>query len=228
MSGKTLALLLCTLLAVSAGCGMPGLKGHWSFDDGTVTGGENVGGLKPVEGKTGKALMFDGKGCVKIPHAPYFHSPAHTITAWTKLENTGDYQYIAWKAGPVYPEDENLRRIDIWVNMDGTIDGLLDCCGDAGERIHVTGDTVIADGTWHMVAWVNDGKTVRLYVDGTLDTEADLPGPLAKNEFPLWIGARPNGVAATGIIDEFRYFARALDEKEIAGLCGSCCGTCSK
>jgi hypothetical protein len=68
------------------------------------------------------------------------------------------------------------------------------------------------------VVCVNDGKAVTFYVDGVKDAEGTLTGPLAKNAFPLWIGARPSNVAATGIIDEVRFFDRALTQQQVAAL----------
>ena len=225
--------LACSLsiaaMLTSAGCKMKGLEAHWAFNDGTGTlaknsagpnDGEIKGDLKWTDGKSGKALVFDGKGYVSAGHAAYFHSPAYTLAAWTRLKDTGTYHYIAWKAGPVYPEEGFLRRMDVWVHLGGTVHGIWDYEKDAGEdnRGHLIGKQKITDDQWHLVVWVYDGEAMKLYVDGKLDAEAKTAGPLAKNDFPLWIGARPANVAAVGIIDEVRFFSRALGADEIASL----------
>ena len=57
---------------------------------------------------------------------------------------------------------------------------------------------------------------MRLFVDGKLDGEGATGGKLVVNgEDPLWIGARPGDVAATGIIDEVGFFTEALDEDQL-------------
>ena len=76
----------------------------------------------------------------------------------------------------------------------------------------------MADDQWHLVVCVNDGRTVRFYVDGKKDAEGALTGPLAQSDFPLWIGARPGNIAASGIIDEVKFFDWALTEQEVADL----------
>ena len=208
-------------------CHAMGVKGCWTFDEGSgdvvknaigPNNGRLMGGLGWTDGKTGKAVAFDGKGYVLIESAAYLNSPQYTFAAWVKLKNTSDYQYIVWRGGPKFPEDKECRSLDIWVQSDGTLSGILDYEKGGGDRMQVTGTKKVADNEWHLVVCVNDGKTVRFYVDGKKDAEGVLSGPPAKSDFPLWIGARPADVAATGIIDEVRFFERALAPDEVAAL----------
>ena len=83
--------------------------------------------------------------------------------------------------------------------------------------LHIQGSTDIADDAWHHVALTYDGKVIALYVDGKKEHELTPQSPLAKNDHDLWIGGRPEGVAATGIIDEVRFYTRALSAEEEAG-----------
>jgi hypothetical protein len=226
------ACLLSMGLLLAGGCGTAsakpmGLKGCWAFDDGTgdvvtntvgVNDGRIQGNLQWTEGKSGKALAFDGKGYVLVASAPYLNSTQYTFAAWVKLKDTGDYQYIVWRGGPAYPEATNCRNLDIWVTQGGTLSGLLDYQKQGEARLHLVGSQKVADNEWHLVACVNDGKTVAFYVDGKKDAEEALAGPLAKNDYPLWIGARPGNVVATGIIDEVKFFGRALLPQEVAEL----------
>ena len=224
--------LLAMGVLLAGGCGPAagkalGLKGCWTFDEG---GGDVVknaagpnhgriqGGLKRTDGKSGKAVSFDGKGYVLIDSAPYLNSPQYTLAAWVRLKDTGNYQYIAWRGGPAFPEDKECRNLDIWVTMEGTLSGFLDYQKEGEARLRLEGGKKVADNQWHLVVCVNDGKTARFYVDGKKDAEGALTGPLARNDFPLWIGARPGDVAATGLIDEVRFFDRALTEQQVAEL----------
>lgn len=203
-------------------------KGCWTFDEGSGDVVKNAvgpnhgriqGGLERTDGKKGKAAAFDGKGYVLIDSAPYLTSAQYTFAAWVKLKDTGDYQYIVWRGGPAfYSEDEAGRNLDIWVTQVGTLSGILNYQTAAESRLYLAGSKKVADNQWHLVVCVNDGKTVRFYVDGKKDAEGALAGPLAGSDFPLWIGARPSDVAATGIIDEVKFFDRALTEKEVAEL----------
>jgi hypothetical protein len=210
----------------AAHCLATGVKGCWTFDEGSGDAAKNavgpnngklMGGLGWTDGKRGKAVAFNGKGYVLIESAPYLSAAQYTFAAWVKLKETGDYQYIAWRGGPEFPEAKECRNLDIWVTSEGTLSGILNDEKGSG-RLQVSGGKKVADNQWHLVACVNDGKAVRFYVDGQKDAEGALAGPLAKNDFPLWIGARPGDVAATGVIDEVRFFDRALTPKEVAEL----------
>jgi len=207
----------------------PALKGCWSFDEGSGgVAGNAAGGkdgkvpssLEWVEGKQGKALLFSGKEFVVVESCPCFNAPQYTVSAWTKFKNTADHHYIVWKAGPVFPEDTDARRFDLWTGLDGTVHGLMH--DEQGfESLHIQGSTDIADDTWHHVALTYDGKVITLYVDGKKEHELTPQAPLAKNDHDLWIGGRPEGVVATGIIDEVRFYTRALTAEEIAALIGT-------
>ena len=200
-----------------------GLKGYWNFDEGEGRFAKNVVGtnhgriqedLKWVEGKQGKALQFNGQGYVSIPHEDFFNAPNFSICVWTKLERTYDYQYIIWKDGTQWPEEGPGRRIDIWVEVTGPVTVVWN------YENRLDGRKVIADGKWHHIAEVYDGKSIKLYIDGTLDGQAEPSGKLPTNDLPMWIGARPGGVAAKGIIDEVYFYDRALSEQEVKNLSG--------
>ena len=59
------------------------------------------------------------------------------------------------------------------------------------DQGRIEGKTIVADGTWHHIAKVYDGKNVQMFVDGKVDGEKASGGALVKNESPIWIGARP-------------------------------------
>ena len=230
---RILAVILCLAIFV-AGCqvGGPkvskiaGLKGCWNFDEGkgniakNIVGtnhGEIKGGLKWVDGKCGKALQFNGEGYVSVKHEDYFNSPTFTVYAWTKLKDVSDYHYIVWKNGPEFPDIGPGRRVDIWVEIDGAVNIMWHNEDGLEERLY--GQAKITDDKWHYVVEVYDGEKIKLYIDGSLDVQEKPSSKLpAENNEALWIGARPGGVAATGIIDEVCFYDRALSEEEIKTL----------
>jgi cysteine-rich repeat protein len=92
-----------------------------------------------------------------------------------------------------------------------------------------TGD--LLDGTFHHVAGTWDGSTLRLYVDGVLQSSAALSSPQASSgglEIGYWYGTARRFV---GTLDELAIYQRALSPSEIqaivsAGAAGKCspCG----
>jgi len=237
MNAKRLIGVTCLMAAglfLAGGCGTAfyqasamGLKGYWPMDEGsgeTVknAGGSNHGqikdGLKWTDGKHGKAIAFDGSGYVFIDSAPYLNAGQYTFAAWAKLKDTSEYQYIVWRGGPEFPEPTKCRTLDIWITMSGTLSGILHYKDPDALPFMLEGTAKVTDGKWHHVVCVNDGKTVTFYVDGKKDASGELAGPLATSQFPLWIGARPSNVAATGIIDEVKFFDQALTAEQVAAL----------
>ncbi len=201
------------------------MAGYWKFDEGKGTvAADRMGGnhasvpqtLKWTNGYSGKAIRFNAAQPVVIKHAEYFNSAAYTLTAWVKLDLYADLNHtLFWKCGEVYPETTPTRRFDTWVERtQGTLhfsahtaEGELIRCNDSKTRI--------VDGKWHHIARVYDGNLLQCYIDGKLDF-ARTVGPLAKNEYDLWIGARPDDSKASGVIDELKYYTRALDKETIA------------
>lgn len=228
---------LAALAVLTAGCsttgsncaGVSGLKSCFCFNEGkgeTVKScvgqgaGKIMGGLKWVDGKDGKALEFNGKGYVLVDHCDAFNAPTFTFTAWTKLKNNSDYQYIVWKNGPEFPDVGPGRRMDMWVDVGGAVTAMWHT-KDSSEH-SLSGSKSIADNNWHHVAEVYDGKSIKLYIDGCLDAEEKAAGEInPKNDTKMWIGARPGDVAASGIIDKVMFFDRALTSDEIKKLGGA-------
>ncbi len=54
-----------------------------------------------------------------------------------------------------------------------------------------------------------------MYVDGKVDGEKPSGGTLDTSESPIWIGARPGNVAATGLFDEVGFFTEALSKDQL-------------
>ena len=100
--------------------------------------------------------------------------------------------------------------------------------GDAGRLVfaHGTGDkdrivgrSVIPRWQWNHVAFVRDGESVRLYLNGKLEVEgraaADFPAGLEQFFFG---GRSDNSSNWEGRLDEIAVFNRALTPEEVARL----------
>lgn len=200
-----------------------GLASAWLFEENSgkvvrdiVSGndGDIKGGLKWVrDGKFGGALEFPGQGdsYVRIEHDDVFNAEPYTFVAWTKLE-AASWQYIVWRNGDVWPEPENVRHLDIWIHDADYPVFMWHVKGKVGR---IDGQTTVADGEWHHIAKVYDGKNVQMFIDGELDGEAPSGGTLDTSESPIWLGARPGDVAATGLFDEVGFFTEALSEADV-------------
>jgi hypothetical protein len=220
----SLSLLILMLgFGVNVHAAKLGLASAWLFEDGggkvvkdIVSGhdGDIKGSLDWVkDGKFGGALKFPGKGdsYVRVDHDDVFNSDPYSFVAWVKLENAS-WQYVVWRNGDVWPEPENVRHLDIWIHTDDYPVFMWHVKGNVGR---IDGKTIIADGKWHHIAKIYDGKNVQMFVDGKLDGEKPSGGTLDTSKSPIWIGARPGNVAATGLFDEVGFFTEALSEDEL-------------
>jgi len=229
-----IGLLMLGITTIAVKSAEMGIAGAWLFDEGSgdITSdsvgnndGEIQGNLDWVTGMFGSALEYSGAfdSYVTIPHQDVLDSVPYTITVWTKLQ-PASYQYIIWKDGLVWPEVHLKRHIDIWVHSSHYV--VVMWHTEAGVEKQLPGTVIVADGEWHHVAKSYDGDMVRLFIDGVLDVEAPTDGDMAVNgEDPMWVGARPGNVAATGIIDEVGFFTEALSEAQLASVMNDGLGT---
>lgn len=69
-------------------------------------------------------------------------------------------------------------------------DGTLECrlITDAGFHEYVGPNFTILPGVWQHVAWVYDGSTVALYIDGTLHGSTPASGQITAGNIPFTIG----------------------------------------
>jgi len=188
----------------------PTLVAHWPLDeaDGFVAAdcaGDCDGVLlkplwQPDAGHVGGALELDGASMVM---APLVVDPAigpFSVLAWVKGGSPGQV-IISQKAGAN------------WLLLDPATGALMTELKSGGRSGTVLySDAIIADGTWHRVAFAWDGSTRSLYVDDVLVAE-DAQNELASSFGGLNIGAGHNMAPDTywtGLIDDVRIYNRAV------------------
>ena len=196
---------------VSSITAVENLVGYWPFDEGKGGivedvidwfDGELFGGLKWVDGMVGKALEFDGvDGRVVVGN----YLPIFGIT-----ENM---TFSAW----CYPTDTLTNRAFI-VKHDAFYVGF-------GEQDHLkfvlqphdisveSTDNSLPLREWYHLAVTFDGKAMRVYIDGELNSELHNNIPITPSEANLVIGQ-----GFSGIIDEVRLYNKALSQDEIANI----------
>ena len=215
--------LTFTVLISSTHAGKLGLASAWLFEERSgdvikdvvgTSDGDIIGTLSRTSyGKYGGAMRFSGRSdnYIRIPHSDVFNADSYTFVAWVKLKSAS-WQYIVWRNGDVWPELKEVRHVDIWIHDQGFSVFMWTAGKHKG---HIDGKTAITDDKWHHIAKVYDGEKVMMFIDGELESQKPSGGTLDTNESPIWIGARPGGIASTGLFDEVGFFTQALSEAEV-------------
>ena len=192
---------LCVGVPVYTAVDIDTVIGIWLFDEGISDGvkdasgnghdGIVVGTPEVVDGKFGKAVSFDGKDKVEVPHHDRFTTPTFTLMAWVNIEDIlSGYRMIVGKDAHPY------RNYAMYVHTEGQ---RLHCSFCAGRCMgNFNSHATIADGEWHHVAFTYDGTVERMYIDGELDNDKRMAEKPGTNTSPVIIG-RPS---FRGIIDE--------------------------
>lgn len=204
-----------------------GLVGYWPFDGtGAIVNGQTSGladssgkgyngsalnangtGMNFTTGKIGNAVQFDGiDDSIAIPTI-YSGNTDWTMSAWIKTSST-DVRSILSNAsgGPVY-------------NLFGIGSSKITYSHYDVSWKFEYGTSNIADGTWHHLAWVNNGssKIVDLYVDGV--KEASVPSTTETNAPVNKLGGAWTALYFwNGSLDDIRFYSRSLSTTELKAI----------
>ena len=200
-----------------------GLVGYWSFDEGTSTIATDFSGTGNhatttngpawVNGKRGKALLFDGSNTyVSAPSSASLHpTSAVTVSAWVRANTWANDRRIVATGDTVtgYELLSNGRSLLSWYVENVTeIDGPLPSTGE-----------------WHHIVGSYTGSTNTLYIDGVVAAFEGASGGINPTTNNLFIGASSADGPSTdhfdGLIDEVRIYNRGLSATEVAKLYGS-------
>jgi hypothetical protein len=189
-----------------------------SGNNGTLSGGAT---WQPAGGMRIGALKFDGtNGLVTVPDSP-------------ALDNTSAFTLAWWFRAAAYPADSAgliCKRINI--STDNAFTTYLKA---ADQHIYVDIDSsnnrfassaLIQTGVWYHAALVFDGslpstQRAQLWINGVLDTTAAETSAAIPNYASNVLIANTHPGAAnwfTGLIDDVRFYRRALNSSEIIAL----------
>jgi hypothetical protein len=183
-NAKMMVLLLVALGALSmetatAGAAQSTVVGQWRFDesdgqraiddgpyglDGRLGLTGEVDGRDPerIAGLSGRALHFDGRSFVRLPAAPELEPGTMTLEAVVRGPSSpGQFRYVVSHGA----QGCLAGSYGLYTAEDG---GMAFYVFD-GTNFYVTaaiGPAEIWNGTWHHVAGVFDGGSLRLLVDG--------------------------------------------------------------
>jgi len=206
-----------------------GLAGRWAFDEtfGTVAadssgngnGGSVLDGAARTNGIDGGAIAFDGASArVEVPHAPSLGVGASnadfSVALWVNLAGapTNAAGCLVHKG-----DTADERTFGIWVPPDGT-GPRARVSTTAGPDAGIDGGAALSTGAWTHVVFAKEGPSLRLYLDGSPERSAALPGELVTNAGALRMGDDGASPGARCLMDEVRVYSRALSAEEIAAL----------
>jgi hypothetical protein len=207
-------LVLALVLSSVANAAIPGLIGWWKFDEGTgdiaydssVYGNDGTLFDDPqwVDGIIDGALDLDGDyDHVSIDAvADDITTNNFTVSVWFKTTQTGQGNLFASNAATGTHEFEfGVNGGNMWI--------------DDGSVTEFPAD--VNDDQWHFAAYVRDGSTGYVYVDGILQG-TDLATGDPASDIRWSIGQEWDSNPSdefTGMVDDARFYNRPLTEEEI-------------
>jgi hypothetical protein len=208
-----------------------GLVGWWKFDEGEGTiakdssgkgnDGTIIGATWTKKGKSGSALLFDGKSYVDCGNDKSLDiTTDFTIEAWVKRTDYNEAK----------PKAVTLVKKGMWHGGWQTYifphflaissDGLKMAAGGADGVYYRRFPSGKYYPFYHIVITGEKGESgnqLKFYVDGVLGKTSVVKGGLNISKSPLVIGAYASAEADyfIGIIDEVRIYNRALSGEEV-------------
>jgi glucose/arabinose dehydrogenase len=173
--------------------------------------GAIVGADWNAQGRFGAALQFDGiDDLVTVADAPDLNpGAAMTLEAWVRPAVVADWRTVALKEAPaglayaLYANDDGAR----WAAYVNT--GAADVAAESTAALPLN--------TWSHIAMTYDGSMVRAYLNGAQVGSRAATGAIRATAGALQLGG--NSVWSewfSGLIDEVRFYNRALSASEIA------------
>ena len=188
-------------------------------DDGTLVNGPTWQTIGMIDG----ALSFDGvDDYVEVPDSPSLDMmTAITMEAWVQLDSIDNtYDTIVWK-----PDDTTTNNRDYALIRNRTGDFSAAWMGKFGTSIQTTagysevfGTTIPTAGGWYHVVSTYDGESLKLYVNGQLESSQSHSGTLVTSDAPLLFGKSGNPTDPlwlNGTLDEVSLYSRAMIATEI-------------
>lgn len=200
-----------------------GLAAHYAFEDnlsettgkfstGTVTGNriDNTGGtISYVDGKNGKASVFNGASGVRLPNG-LISSNSYSVSLWLKPEELTTFTTTFFGA----------RDSNNWVSLvpNGPVGGNTMVWSGSNWYDAVTGMT-INKGEWSHLAFSVDNGSINVYVNGVKKfTGTNFPNLFTTTDASFSLGVNWWDTPYKGLMDELRIYEGALSPTEISNL----------
>jgi hypothetical protein len=225
-----------------AGCSAPpsGLVAWWRAEgNANDIIGSNDGmlfnGTTFNSGVVGQAFGFDGTGAhIRVSDSPSLRfTNAFAVEGWVYPTDVSNQRDIITKWDVVGGIDQ--RAFVAGILPGGAFELTLAPFGTSGSMIVVASTNHLAPNQWTYVAATYDGSSVKVYVNGVLDTQVAYNLGIFPSTDAIGIGAAVggagpggNGGAWAGRIDEISLYNRALSDTEVHDIfAASGAGKCS-
>lgn len=206
-----------------------GLVAWWKgADNGADSAGTNTltlgAGVSFTQGAVGQAFSFNG-GFATVPASPSLNVTQQvTIEGWIKPTVSCCGQRFISKDVAGDPVADYIVSIS----------GVTRTLSFGVNTAILSGSQSISTNAFSHFAAVYDGVALKLYINGNLDNQMPLSGPIPTHASSWHIGANANPVGGEfffGILDELSIYNRALTATEIqaiyaVGSAGKCPDVC--
>lgn len=210
-----------------------GLVGWWTMDGPDVTattvtdksGSGNNGtrtAVTPVVGKIGQAMKFNGvSGYITLPatgsytvrgNLGFTSGDKFSLSIWYKGTDTSGLTYgkglISWNSNGIYSGFILKNGYAVFMHY------------NSSWLYNIISTTMVADGKWHQITYVNNNNLGYLYVDGIKEING-LSSTIGGGSYffqPYHIGSTYDNVFTSGSMDDVRIYSRTLSATEIQQL----------
>jgi hypothetical protein len=176
-------------------------------------------------------LEKDDQTCLAISHTLQNGldiTGSLTLMGWAKPESSGSYMMMAAKYQVYAQGQAENAGYRLGLDDDNQLQFIVSPDGTYYEGYELNGTTTLANGAWRHVAAVFDGQAgeMRLYLDGGLEVSRTVAHDgVHPSTAPFMLGANLDQTGAVfqhfdGQLDEWRVYARALSQAEIASVMG--------
>ena len=180
-------------------------------------------------GKVGAAFDFNVANNVVIADQPSFNpTNALTIECWVyPLALTVSYaQDLVSKDGEFSGPRQYMLTMGPPPGLDNGTGGFRAHVGVPGGFFYfIDGATKAQTNTWYHVAMTYDGAMLKLFVNGNLDAQLAVTGPIITSSEPIRLGGGAPGndpaYFFNGRLDEVALYGRALSQSEIQTIYNS-------
>ncbi len=172
-----------------------------------------------VEGHVGGALSFDGTDDrVDIPSFD-LTGDTFTLSLWMNLRaQPNDGRLFSKASGESV--DEHILMLSTY-NQEQRLRFRIKTDATGNTATVLTPVDVFVFNTWHHVAVVYNGTTLRIWVDGTEAASLAISGVITQSPDGVALGNQPLGAGnrpLDGLLDQVRIYSRALTEEELTRL----------
>lgn len=139
-----------------------------------------------------------------------------TVAYWQQLNTVGT-SFGFWFQSPSSGGGRGISGHTPWSDRTLYFD-TAGCCGAGTQRINKTAPAEFDFLSWHHYAFVKDGSTKRIYIDGELFLEGTGALPLPSDYTEVIIGNSTTTPATRGRLDDFMVFGSPLSGSQVAQL----------